>query len=202
MSEIQTNNPTNAGTARVLDEKLLFRGNWAEIVEFSYEDDKKQVRKWEGLHRKHRAEAVIIVARMQPSGRFIIIRQFRPPTNSYILEFPAGLVDPGESQETTAIRELFEETGYRAKRWARAGVMHPVISYSTEFNEIWFAQDLSLGERQLDPGEFLEVITQTPEALQQACLKGEVTDGKTLTGMFWLQNYLSGQHELTWVNAT
>jgi len=99
MSEIQTNNPTNAGTARVLDEQLLFRGNWAEIVEFSYEDDKKQVRKWEGLHRKHRAEAVIIVARMQPSGRFIIIRQFRPPTNSYILEFPAGLVDPGESRK-------------------------------------------------------------------------------------------------------
>ena len=47
MSEIQTNNPTNAGTAHVLDEQLLFRGNWAEIVEFSYEDDKKQVRKWE-----------------------------------------------------------------------------------------------------------------------------------------------------------
>ena len=68
MSEIQTNNPSNAGTARVLDEQLLFRGNWGEIVEFSYEDDKKKVRKWEGLHRKHRAEAVIIVARMQPSG--------------------------------------------------------------------------------------------------------------------------------------
>ena len=112
MSEIQTNNPPNTGTARVLDEQLLFRGNWSEIVEFSYEDDKKQVRKWEGLHRNHRAEAVIIVARMQPSGRFIIIRQFRPPTNSYILEFPAGLVDPGETLETTAIRELFEETGY------------------------------------------------------------------------------------------
>ncbi|MFY8014962.1 MAG: ADP-ribose pyrophosphatase, partial [Limnohabitans sp.] len=92
-------------------------------------------------------------------------------------------------------------TGYSAKQWAKAGVMHPVISYSTEFIEIWFAKDLSLGERQLDPGEFLEVITQTPEALKQACLKGEVTDGKTLTGMFWLQNYLSGQHDLTWVNA-
>ena len=108
MSKIQPNNPTNAGTSRVLDEQLLFRGNWSEFVEFRYEDDKKQVRKWEGLHRKHCAEAVIIVARMQPSGQFIIIRQFRPPTNSYILEFPAGLVDPGETLETTAIRELFE----------------------------------------------------------------------------------------------
>jgi ADP-ribose pyrophosphatase len=118
-----------------------------------------------------------------------------------MLEFPAGKLDPNESTLECAQRELFEETGYSAKQWAKAGVMHPVISYSTEFIEIWFAKDLSLGERQLDPGEFLEVITQTPEALKQACLKGEVTDGKTLTGMFWLQNYLSGQHDLTWVNA-
>ena len=51
------------------------------------------------------------------------------------------------------------------------------------------------------PGEFLEVITMTPEALQEACFKGEVTDGKTLTGMFWLQNFLSGRHELHWEHA-
>jgi ADP-ribose pyrophosphatase len=135
------------------------------------------------------------------SLQLVMERQFRYPVQQVMLEFPAGKLDPNESTLECAQRELFEETGYSAKQWAKAGVMHPVISYSTEFIEIWFAKDLSLGERQLDPGEFLEVITQTPEALKQACLKCEVTDGKTLTGMFWLQNYLSGQHDLTWVNA-
>ena len=104
MSDISSHKPVNIGTARVLEEQLLYSGCWSEMVEFSYEDDDQQIRKWEGLHRKHRAEAVIIVARMKPSGKFIFIRQFRPPTDSYILEFPAGLVDHGESLETTAIR--------------------------------------------------------------------------------------------------
>ena len=148
--------------------------------------------------------AVMIVPLLEVPGQplqLVMERQYRYPVQQVMLEFPAGKLDPNESTLECAQRELFEETGYSAKQWARAGVMHPVISYSTEFIEIWFAKDLSLGERQLDPGEFLEVITKTPEALQQACLKGEVTDGKTITGMFWLQNYLSGQHELTWVNA-
>jgi ADP-ribose pyrophosphatase len=148
--------------------------------------------------------AVMIVPLLEMPGQplqLVMERQFRYPVKQVMLEFPAGKLDPNESTLECAQRELFEETGYSAKQWAKAGVMHPVISYSTEFIEIWFAKDLSLGERQLDPGEFLEVITKTPEALQQACLKGEVTDGKTITGMFWLQNYLSGQHELTWVNA-
>jgi ADP-ribose pyrophosphatase len=148
--------------------------------------------------------AVMIVPLLEKPGQpmqLVMERQFRYPVQQVMLEFPAGKLDPNESTLQCAQRELFEETGYSAKQWARAGVMHPVISYSTEFIEIWFAKDLSLGERQLDPGEFLEVITKTPEALQEACLKGEVTDGKTLTGMFWLQNYLSGRHQLNWVNA-
>ena len=148
--------------------------------------------------------AVMVVPLLEVApGQWQVVleRQFRYPVGQVMIEFPAGKLDPNESTLQCAQRELFEETGYSAKQWAKAGVMHPVISYSTEFIEIWFAKDLSLGKRQLDPGEFLEVITQTPDALKQACLKGEVTDGKTLTGMFWLQNYLSGQHDLNWVNA-
>jgi len=108
---------------------------------------------------------------------------------------------PLATERQTALRELFEETGYRAQQWAKAGVLHPVISYSTEFIEVWFAKDLSLGERKLDEGEFLEVFLQTPESLQQDCLNGKVTDAKTLTGMFWLQNVLQGNHALEWLRA-
>jgi hypothetical protein len=56
----------------------------------------------------------------------------------------------------------------------------PVISYSTEFIDIWFARGLTAGERQLDEGEFLDVFTATPAELLQWCRDGSVTDAKTL----------------------
>jgi ADP-ribose pyrophosphatase len=149
--------------------------------------------------------AVMIIPMLELPGQplqLVMERQFRYPVQQVMIEFPAGKLDPKESTLACAQRELLEETGYRAKQWARAGVMHPVISYSTEFIEIWFAKELTLGESQLDPGEFLEVFTQTPAQLQKACLAGEITDGKTLTGMFWLQSLLSGERSFEWVSAS
>ena len=145
--------------------------------------------------------AVMIIAMLEESDqplRLVMERQYRYPVQQVMIEFPAGKLDPHESTLECAQRELFEETGYRAQQWAKAGVLHPVISYSTEFIEVWFAKDLTLGERSLDDGEFLEVFLQTPESLQQDCLNGKVTDAKTLTGMFWLQNVLQGNHALEW----
>ena len=76
--------------------------------------------------------------------------------------------------------------------------MHPVISYSTEVIEIWFAKDLTLGQCQLDSEEFLDVFTAAPADLMAWCRDGQVTDAKTLTGALWLQNTLSGHWPLTW----
>jgi ADP-ribose pyrophosphatase len=148
--------------------------------------------------------AVMIIPMLEEPGqplRLVMERQYRYPVQQVMIEFPAGKLDPQESTLQCAQRELFEETGYRAEQWAKAGVLHPVISYSTEFIEVWFAKDLSLGERSLDVGEFLEVFLQTPESLQQDCFNGKVTDAKTLTGMFWLQNVLQGHHTLEWFKA-
>ena len=82
MSYLKTDNSKKFGSSSVIEEQLLYQGRWSKLVEFSYEDEKKQIRKWEGLHRKNNAEAVVIIAKMEPSERYIIIRQFRPPTNS------------------------------------------------------------------------------------------------------------------------
>ena len=79
--------------------------------------------------------------------------------------------------------------------------MHPVISYSTEFIEVWFARGLQAGERRLDEGEFLDVFSATPGDLLQWCRDGRVTDAKTLTGALWLQNVLSGAWALNWQTA-
>ena len=140
----------------------------------------------------------VMVIPMLDDGRLVLERQFRYPVGQVMIEFPAGKLDPGEDPLTCARRELLEETGYSAGEWARAGVLHPVISYSTEFIDIWFARNLVLQERRLDDGEFLEVLIATPAELLAWCRDGRVTDAKTLAGALWLQNVISGAWNLDW----
>jgi ADP-ribose pyrophosphatase len=140
----------------------------------------------------------VMVVPLLDDGRVVLERQYRYPLQKVMTEFPAGKLDPGEDTWACAQRELLEETGYTAREWSRAGVLHPVLSYSNEFIEIWFARGLSLGERHLDAGEFLDVVSATPAELLQMCCDGRVTDSKTLSGMLWLQNFLSGAWALEW----
>ena len=141
--------------------------------------------------------ATMIIALLD-DGRVVLERQYRYPMRAVMIELPAGKLDAGEASLSCAQRELLEETGYTAREWARAGVLHPVVAYSTEFIDIWFARGLVAGQRQLDAGEFLEVFTATPAELLAWCQSGAVTDAKTLTGSLWLQNVLSGAWPLSW----
>ena len=141
--------------------------------------------------------AVMIVP-MLDDGRLVVERQWRHPLASVMLEFPAGKIDPGEPPYECAVRELFEETGYRAAEWARAGIMHNAIAYSTEGIEIWFARGLTLGTRQLDAGEFLDVLACSESELDDLARRGELTDAKTLVGLQWLQNWRAGRWPLRW----
>ena len=140
----------------------------------------------------------VMVIGLLDDGQVVLERQYRHPHGRVFIEFPAGKLDPGEDSLACARRELREETGYTAREWARAGQLHPCLSFADEFIDIWFARGLSLGERRLDEEEFLEVITATPDELLAWCREGQVTDAKTLTGALWLQNVLSGAWKLDW----
>ncbi len=141
--------------------------------------------------------AVMIVPILD-DGRLVVERQWRYPIGEAMLEFPAGKLEAGEPVLECAIRELVEETGYRAAEWARAGHMHNAIAYSTEAIEVWFARGLVKGDRQLDDGEFLDVLETTEDELARASGRGEVTDAKTLVGLLWLQNWRAGHWPLRW----
>ena len=141
--------------------------------------------------------AVMVLA-LADDGRLVVERQYRHPMGRVMLEFPAGKLDGGEPPLECAIRELAEETGYRAAEWARAGILHNAIAYSTEGIEVWFARGLTLGERSLDEGEFLDVGLASLDELLLAAGRGELTDAKTLIGLLWLQNWQAGRWRIDW----
>lgn len=97
----------------ILQKNTLAEGKWLSFETIDYLDPNGKKRSWETVSRKNCPGAVLMIAELLPSHRLILIRQYRPPAGSMVLEFPAGLIDPGESPESAALRELREETGFK-----------------------------------------------------------------------------------------
>lgn len=143
----------------------------------------------------------VVVVPLLDDGRLVVERQWRYPMGRAMVEFPAGKLDAGEPPLACGVRELAEETGYRAAEWAHAGVLHNAIAYSNEHIEIWFARGLTPGQQRLDAGEFLDVVTMTADEMLALAAAGQLTDAKTMVGLLWLQNWRAGRWPLIWRRA-
>lgn len=140
----------------------------------------------------------VMVVPILDDGRLVLERQHRHPLGRTLIEFPAGKIDPGEAPFRCAMRELEEETGYRAAEWVRACVLHNAPAYSTEGIEIWFARGLAAGAHRRDAGEFIEVFEASEAELAAMVGRGDITDAKTMIGLLWLQKSRSGEWPLVW----
>ena len=181
----------------LLEAEQVYRGHFLDVRR-----DRVRLPNGDTAHREYIVHpGAVMVVPLLDDGRLVVERQFRYPLGRVVLEFPAGKLDAGESPLQCAIRELVEETGYRAREWARAGILHNAIAYSTEGIEVWFARGLVAGERRLDAGEFLDVTTTTLRALVDLARRGELTDAKTLIGLNWLQSWHAGQWDVVWQPA-
>lgn len=167
-----------------IDRCTLAAGDWLRLEEINYVDRYGQSRTWETANRQGTASAVYMITLLHPSERYVMIRQYRPPTNGYVLEFPAGLVDPGESPENTALRELREETGYTGKiRWIGPFCLTSP-GMSTEGVHIAFV-DVDEGatanqspKQMCEEGEDIEVLLRTADELP--LFLREMTDDGTM----------------------
>ncbi|HJU49741.1 MAG TPA: NUDIX hydrolase, partial [Pseudogulbenkiania sp.] len=78
-------------------------------------------------------------------------------------------------------------------RWTYLGTAHPCIGYANEQISYYLAQELTLHERQLDHGEFLDVVTVPLDDVMSMTLTGEICDSKSIVGLHWLSAYLDGR---------
>lgn len=111
--------------------------------------------------------------------RLLLVRQYRHPAGRELLELPAGTLDPGESPESCAERELQEETGYRPARLERLGGFYTAPGYCSEYLHVFLASDLI--ESRLEGDE--EAINLEPTPLEEALrlvAAGEIEDAKTV----------------------
>ncbi|HWU44890.1 MAG TPA: NUDIX hydrolase [Bdellovibrio sp.] len=174
---------------KVLSSRQVYKGRFLKVQqdEIITSDGKKGVREYI-LH-----PGAALVVPLLTNGKVVMVHQYRHAVKQVMLEFPAGKMDPGESSEQTAQRELQEEVGYKAGRIKFITKIHPVIGYADEHIDLYLAQDLTKSQQNLDADENLEVIEMDPAELMRLVFAGKVTDVKTQIAAFWLDKYLRGE---------
>ena len=169
-------------TPRETGRETLLRGRALEFHRIGWEGADGVVRLWESAERVGGRPAVLLIPWLKPSDRLLLVRQYRPPARDFVIEFPAGLTDAGESPETAALRELREETGY-AGRILR--VLPPMFSSpglsSEAVHQIVVEIDETAPENNPprpcpDAGESIETIA-VPRAELAAFFRGECGKG-------------------------
>ncbi len=129
-------------------------------------------------------------------NKVIILRQYRFAVSRYLLEFPAGTLEIGESPLISVKREIQEETGYKAERWDELGVLVPAPGYADEEIFLFLARDLIKLKviPQGDLDEDIEVLVLNPDELDNLIASGKETlDAKTVTAWFRAKQFLKLQ---------
>ena len=133
------------------------------------------------LIRHPGASAVVPV---DSDGNVILVRQYRHATGSWLLEVPAGKLDhPGESPEDCALREVEEETGYRAERLVPLGWIWTTPRFTNEKIWLYLALDLSATRSNLQADEVLTVESLPLAEAARRALSGEIVDGKSVCAL-------------------
>ncbi len=176
-------------TEKALASETVFKGRLLHVKRdtVSLPDGKSTMREYV----EHNGAVMIIP--VLDSGELVMERQYRYVMQRHCLEFPAGKIDPGEEPLATGRRELLEETGYVAREWIYLTTIHPTVAYSTERILCYLARGLEQRKRKLDEGEFIEVTNLSLEALLHLVRTGEITDVKTVIGVFWLEHLRRGE---------
>jgi len=135
--------------------------------------------------------AIAVVA-INELNEVIMVRQYRKPVESVILEIPAGRIESGEEVEACAQRELMEEIGYYADELIPLIDFYSTPGFSTEKMHIFLATQLKRKKKSADDDENIQIEQIPFEEAVEKVYKGEIVDAKTIIGLLIAYRHLKG----------
>lgn len=135
--------------------------------------------------------AVVLLPRLD-DGRIVLIENHRHTVGETLLELPAGTIDPGETPEQTATRELTEETGYTAAKLEKLHEFYSCPGICDELMHLYLATELTAGEPDREATEEIENRIVRQDEIAGLIASGAVRDAKTLVGLYALLSRFSG----------
>ncbi|HDV6065623.1 TPA: NUDIX hydrolase, partial [Staphylococcus pseudintermedius] len=121
----------------------------------------------------------VAICALTPDQQVILVKQYRKALEQELLEIPAGKLEPGEDRESAAMRELEEETGYKAKKLTLIGEVYGTPGFSNEKISVYFADNLVEGKVNLDEDEFVEKVLYSLDDVKKAVAARTIEDAKT-----------------------
>ncbi len=128
--------------------------------------------------------AVVVIAMPNPD-EMVLVRQYRHPLERLTWEVCAGSIDPGETPLDAAMRELREETGFRASRMRRLWSAYSAPGFCSELLHFFVTDAWEVGETDFDPGEDIEIATFSVGRLREMIEHDELPDAKTQISVLW-----------------
>lgn len=166
---------------KVLESNTVFAGKIMDVHRDTIQFDNGRTAIREMIAKHDMASAV---AAIDPDGKLIFVQQYRYGTDQVMLEVPAGLYNKGEDGETCAVRELEEETGYKAGKTTFLFDYYATPGYCSEKITVYLCTDLVPTHQNLDPDEYITLYRYTVDEAIEMIRQGKITDGKTIAVIF------------------
>lgn len=170
---------------RVLKSQQIFQG---EIVRLRLDTVEKPGGEKTTREIVEHGECAVIVA-LDKDDKVLLVRQYRHAVGKYLLEVPAGSVNPDEDVTKAACRELQEETGYFPKNIRRLGGFYAVPGYGTEYMHLFLATDLVLDPLQAEDTDEIELSRVALSDIPELITSGKICDAKSIAGLLSISLY-------------